>query len=82
MLLVYTPQITSRLKYIFDLFIGDLMGFQFKITNNKEEFKSYSGAKLSYGDHAIENEPFIFAEKILFEKGIEDQQLSVFEWDG
>ncbi len=82
MLLVYTPQITSRLKYTFDLFIKNLMGIEYKITINKEEFKSYSGPRLTYSDHPVENEPFVFAEKLLFEKGIEDQQLSVFEWDG
>ncbi len=82
MLLIYTPQTTPRLKYIFNLFVGDLMGFSFKITNNKEEFKSYGGAKLTYADHPVENEPFIFAEKLLFEKGIEDQQLGMIEWEG
>lgn len=82
MLLVFTKTITPRLKYIFDFFIKDLMGFEYKITHNKEEFKSYSGARLSYCTEAIDNEIFIYSEKLLFEKGIEDQQLSVFDWEG
>ncbi len=82
MLLVFTKTLTPRLKYIFDFFIKDLMGFEYQITHNKEEFKSYSGARISYCTEAIDNEIFIYSEKLLFEKGIEDQQLSVFEWDG
>ncbi|HNR20460.1 MAG TPA: polysaccharide deacetylase family protein [Bacteroidia bacterium] len=82
MLLVFTKTVTPRLRYIFDFFIKDLMGFEYQITHNKEEFKSFAGARLSYGTEAIDNEIFIYSEKLLFEKGIEDQQLSVFEWDG
>ncbi|MBK7855237.1 MAG: hypothetical protein IPJ79_10310 [Bacteroidetes bacterium] len=82
MLLVFTKTVTPRLRYVFDFFIKDLMGFEYQITHNKEEFKSFAGARLSYGTEAIDNEIFIYSEKLLFEKGIEDQQLSVFEWDG
>lgn len=82
MLLVFTKTVTPRLKYIFDFFIKDLMGFEYQVTQNKEEFKSYAGARLSYCTEPVDNEIFIYSEKLLFEKGIEDQQLSVFEWDG
>ncbi|MCO5290090.1 MAG: hypothetical protein M9940_11820, partial [Bacteroidetes bacterium] len=82
MLLVYTQQNSPRLQYILNLFIGELMGIPFTLTHNREEFKSYSGAKLNYSESPIENEPFIYAEKLLFEKGIEDQQFGFTEWAG
>lgn len=82
MLLVYTQQNSPRLQYILNLFIGELMGIPFTLTHNREEFKSYSGAKLNYSESPIENEPFIYAEKLLFEKGIEDQQFGFTEWVG
>lgn len=82
MLLVYTQQTSPRLQYILNLFVGELMGIPFTLTHNREEFKSYSGAKLNYSESPIENEPFIYAEKLLFEKGIEDQQFGFTEWAG
>lgn len=82
MLLVYTKSITPRLKYIFDFIIHNLMGIEYRFTHNREEFKSFSGARLSYCTEPVDNELFIYSEKLLFEKGIEDQQLSVFEWNG
>ncbi|MBS1765029.1 MAG: polysaccharide deacetylase family protein [Bacteroidetes bacterium] len=82
MLLVFTQQSSPRLRYILKLFIEELMGIPFKLTHNREDFKSYSGAKLNYSESPIENEPFIFSEKLLFEKGIEDQQFGFTEWAG
>lgn len=82
MLLILVKEITPRLNYIFKLMIHDLMGFEFRLTLNAEEFKSYDGAKFSYGDKPIDNELFFQSEKLLFEKGIEYQELSVFDWQG
>ncbi|MEP7264704.1 MAG: polysaccharide deacetylase family protein [Bacteroidota bacterium] len=79
MLLVYTDKATPRLSYILRLMLG-LAGFEFRITHSEEEFAAYTGARLSYCDKPFSNEPFIFASRLLFEKGIEDQQINVFEW--
>jgi hypothetical protein len=62
--------------------LHDLMGFDFKITLNPEEFKSFDGSKFSYADAPLGNELFFQSEKLLFEKGIESQEFSVFEWEG
>ncbi len=48
MLLVYTHKITHRNKYIFNLLFKDILGIDFKLTPDREEFKLYEGAKLSY----------------------------------
>ncbi|QQR95052.1 MAG: hypothetical protein IPJ93_15225 [Bacteroidota bacterium] len=37
--------------------------------------------KFNYSEHQIENEIFIYSERLLFEKGIEDQQFGFTEWD-
>jgi peptidoglycan/xylan/chitin deacetylase (PgdA/CDA1 family) len=80
MLLVYTDKSTPRLNYILRLMLDNLAGIAFRVTHSEEEFSSWPGAKLSYSDKAFGNEPFIFASRLLFEKGIEDQQINVFEW--
>ena len=79
-LLIYSEKSTSRLIYILKLFIGNLVGASFRLTHDEKEFITYTGHKLTYSDAPFGNEPFIFASRILFEKGIEDQQINVFEW--
>lgn len=82
MLLVYTNKSAPRLRYIFDLILKDLIGVQHKLTHSKEEFIAYNGPRLSYCDAALGDELFIYASRLLYEKGIEDQQINVFEWHG
>lgn len=81
-LLVYTTRLSPRLKYIFDLLVKDLIGLDYLFCLQAEEFRKYEGPKISYADHPIAEEPFFFASRLLFEKGIEDQQINVFEWKG
>lgn len=81
-LLVYTPKRSPRLKYIFDLLLKDLLGLDYGLSSQPEDFARHQGPKFSYGDHPVGDEPFFFASRILFEKGIEDQQINVFEWKG
>lgn len=81
-LLVFTPRKSPRLKYIFDLLIHELLGIEYAFCDDSAHFKAFQGAKISYADHPIADEPFFFASRILFEKGIEDQQINVFEWKG
>ena len=81
-LLIYTEKPAPRLIYIFKLFIGSLVGATFKLTHNEEEFSRYTGPKIGYCDSPFGGELFIFASRILYEKGIEDQQINVFDWQG
>jgi hypothetical protein len=79
-LLVYTIKSTPRLKFIFDLVLNDLVGVDYQITHDEKQFRAYEGPRMSYCDQHIADEPFFFASRLLFEKGIEDQQINVFEW--
>ncbi len=79
MLVVYTHKITHRNKYIFNLMFKDILGIDFKLTTDVEEFKYYQGAKLSYTHNLISNELFFISRSLLFESGITEQNISVFE---
>lgn len=81
-LLVYTAKKSSRLQYTFDLMFRNLLGLEISYTDKADDFRNHAGPKLSYSDHQLADEPFFFASRILFEKGIEDQQINVFEWKG
>ncbi len=81
MLLIYTHKISHRNKYIFNLIFKDILGIDFIITIDAEEFKKHKGAKLSYTHTALGDELFFVSRNLLFESGILEQNISVFEFN-
>jgi len=77
MLLIYTPNITSRHKYIFKLFFDEIFRIDFQITNNSDEFSAFNGAKLNYSNKQFSDEFFIESYGLLDEKGINQQEINV-----
>jgi len=82
MLLIYTRSSTPRLRFIFDFIFRDILGIPYELTHDPAQFQSAEGPKLHYGESAFGSEPFIYASRLLYEKGISDQEISVFDWDG
>ncbi|MBL0330394.1 MAG: polysaccharide deacetylase family protein [Bacteroidetes bacterium] len=81
MLLVYTHKITHRNKYIFNLFFKDTLGIDFVLTTDIEQFKAAEGAKLSYTNNPVADELFFTSRNLLFETGINEQNISVFDYN-
>lgn len=81
MLLIYTHKITPRLKYIFNLVFIDVLGIRFELTTNAEAFKAHTGSKLSYSTQSLADELFFMSRNLLFEHGISEQNISVFEYN-
>jgi hypothetical protein len=79
MLLIYTPKITSRNRYIFRLFFKELLGIEFRLIDQQNEFETYGGPKFSYGQAALGQELHFTSTS---ETGIKEQEPSVFEWNG
>lgn len=79
MLLIYTHKITHRNKYIFNLIFKDTLGIDFKLVQELDEFKAHEGAKLSYTNNPIADELFFTSRNLLFETGITEQNISVFD---
>ncbi len=77
MLLIYTPNITSRHKYIFKLFFDEVFRIDFQITNNSDEFSAFNGAKLNYSNKQFSDEFFIESFGLLDEKGINQQEINM-----
>jgi len=83
MLLVYTPEITNRIKFIFRLIFGEILGTEVNFVTNKEQFKQYTGAKINYSAARIDsNELHFQSSTLLFETGIKEQHIHVFDWEG
>ncbi len=81
MLLIYTHKITHRNKYIFNLIFKDYLNIDFALTDNAEEFKNYTFPKLSYTINPLADELFFTSRNLLFESGITEQNISIFEYN-
>ena len=80
-MLIYTHKITNRLRYIFKTIFTDILLSDIEITDNKEHFESYEGAKINYSNSKLNSGIFFQSSSLLFETGINDQNISVFEFE-
>src|SRR4051812_694419 len=78
-LLVYTEQNSNRLRFIFDLLLGDLMGLEYEVTHDKDAFTSHTGPKFSYGAEPLGDEIFFEAGPLLFEIANRPQPINFCE---
>ncbi len=81
MLLVYSPSSSPRLIYILDFIFKDILGINYQLTQDATEFRKSTMPKFSYAESPQGDEPFFFSTKLLFEKGIHGQDISVFDWE-
>lgn len=72
MILIYTSKITNRIRYIFKIYFKELLGTEYRITTDKEEFIAFDGIKISYAEQALADEIFFCAGNLLFENNIHE----------
>lgn len=80
-MLIYTHKITNRLRYTFKTIFTDILLSDIKITDNKEHFENFDGAKINYSNNKLNSGIFFQSSSLLFETGINDQNISVFEFE-
>lgn len=81
-LMVYLPHSSPRAEYIFTLMIRDLMGAEMVITSHYEEYFSYSGPRLEYGEKSSGVGIFIRSWGLLSEKTIQQQPIQFIKFKG
>jgi hypothetical protein len=77
MLLIYSPEISSRCAYVFDLIFKQEFGIAYRTTTALTEFEEYTGEKINYSYLKVFNEFFIKAAPLLFENEIKKQEIKV-----
>lgn len=77
MILIYTPKITNRIRYIFDVIFKDMLGIEHQISTDSDTFINFNGPKINYSQKAFNTEIFFCASPLLFERGIKDQPIKV-----
>ena len=81
-ILVYSHKLTNRGRYMFRLYFRELLGLELKMTDKAEDFIAAEGPKVSYTQHPLTDELFFYSRNLLFETGINEQNISVFDWNG
>lgn len=82
MVLVLTEKITNRIKYIFNLYLGELLQIEYQITTDPEFFRAYNGVKFAYCRQPVNGELYFQACNLLFERGIANYELTFSEFEG
>lgn len=82
MILVYSPRITNRVKYIFHVIFHDILLAEVNFTTSEEEYLSFQGPRICYANHSLGEGLFFQSRPLLFESGIKDQNITVFTWNG
>ncbi len=81
MILVYSSNITSRTKYIFNVVFYDIIDVKYKLTNIENEYLSFEGPKINYSNkHIKEDEIRICPCGLLNENGINEQEIKITKW--
>lgn len=71
MILIYSEQTSPRFIYACNFIFIEMMGIEYRITMNQDEFNSYQGMRLFYGKSNHPGSfPFIESSGLVFEKGI------------
>tara|TARA_B100000575_G_scaffold85615_1_gene67678 strand:- start:17541 stop:18845 length:1305 start_codon:yes stop_codon:yes gene_type:complete len=81
MILIFCKKTSPRIVYIFNHILNKILNINFSITTSKSDFLYCSGAKFSYANTPISSELFFQSNGLLEEKGLENHELKIFEWD-
>lgn len=71
--LIYTPNITSRIQYIFDFVLNEFSGVDFELTTNIQFFEASDWPKINYSKEKIEGVIHLISDELMFEKNISDK---------
>ena len=82
MLLIYSHKLTNRLKYIFTTLFTDVYNIPIEFTDDSSHFNDTNLPKINYSNHKIADEIFFQSSSILYETGIKEQNIKIFEYKG
>ncbi len=82
MILIYSHKLTNRLRYIFKTIFTDILLIDIEFTIDKEAFEKFEGPKVNYSNNKLASGIFFQSSAILFETGINEQNINVFEYEG
>lgn len=71
MVIVYVPQITKRIEYIFNVVLGIHLGLDYQITDKADEFDHSIHPKINYSENRRLEGLYVKCDELLFKDSIE-----------
>ena len=81
-LLIYTPKVTPRIKYIFTFIFREILLCDFEFTSISSDFIKSTLPKMSYGEAPLGDELFFRSAPILLNNSIEQLTIATTEFAG
>ena len=81
-ILVYIPNETSRINFVFKHICKRVLRLDVKFTTKVEPFIAFKGIKFSYAKKQLGKEVFVEQNGLLNEQGFSDMEIKVHDWDG
>lgn len=78
--LIYTPEVTPRVEYIFDFIFSCILGVEVKHTTDAGHFLESELPKINYSNEKLSSGLFLKSHSILFSKSIEKQPIETTEY--
>ena len=69
-LLIYSPKVSPRIKYIFNFIFREILKSEFEFTSISADFEKSTSPKISYGEKPIGDELFFCSSPILMQHNI------------
>lgn len=74
-ILVFVPEITSRVEFTFEFIFQTILGVEVEFTSKNDTFNQSETPKLNYSSSNFSSGLFLKAHPILFDKSIDEQQI-------
>jgi hypothetical protein len=79
-LIIFTPEVTPRVEYTFELIFQTILGIDLIFTTNTDDFLQSMLPKINYSQTNLSSGLFLKAHSILFQKTISVQEIDVVEY--
>jgi hypothetical protein len=82
MILFYAQQITPRIEYVGKLIFSDILQVKIAFTQDSEEFRNSTQAKINYSDEKFANEFYIRPSRLIFKEILSSPSFSPVWYNG
>jgi len=82
MLLIYTPVINNRINYIFKLILGRILGVEYSVTAQYDEWLTYEGSRFCYAPQYEGDELFFAQSSLLLNTGTKKLHIDPVMFEG
>ncbi len=83
MIVIYTEEVTARVRYIFTLIFKEFMNSETAFTDNLEQFKASSQVKVNYSDNPVPGVAlWVIPQGLLFQPGVKEMNLEFVDYRG